>query len=177
MKSLVEHLSAYASYHRDRRNVATHFVGIPLIVVGVEAFLARASVDVTRGVRVSLASVATAVAVAFYLALDRRFGLTMAALLVLALAAGGEIASQATAVWLLVAAALFVGGWAAQFVGHVFEGRKPAFVDDLAGLLVGPLFLVAEAAFALGWRSDVHAAILRRLAVRSVRSSPQNALP
>ncbi len=45
---------------------------------------------------------------------------------------------------------LFVGGWALRLVGHMFEGRKPAFLDDLRGLLDGPLFLVAEAAFALG---------------------------
>jgi uncharacterized membrane protein YGL010W len=24
-----------------------------------------------------------------------------------------------------------------QFIGHWYEGRKPAFVDDLIGLLVG----------------------------------------
>ena len=30
----------------------------------------------------------------------------------------------------------FAGGWAIQFLGHAFEGKKPAFVDDLVGLLV-----------------------------------------
>jgi len=34
-----------------------------------------------------------------------------------------------------------------QFVGHWYEGRKPAFVDDIIGLLVGPMFVVAEALF------------------------------
>ena len=28
-------LAGYASYHQDERNEATHFVGIPLIVIGV----------------------------------------------------------------------------------------------------------------------------------------------
>ncbi|MEP6866780.1 MAG: Mpo1-like protein, partial [Deltaproteobacteria bacterium] len=41
MKSLVEHLTNYATYHRDKRNIATHFVGIPMIVVGTQAVLAR----------------------------------------------------------------------------------------------------------------------------------------
>ena len=35
MKTLVEHLSQYAAYHRDRRNILSHFVGIPLIVIAV----------------------------------------------------------------------------------------------------------------------------------------------
>ncbi|WP_116387011.1 Mpo1-like protein, partial [Cupriavidus oxalaticus] len=49
-----------------------------------------------------------------------------------------------------------------QFIGHYYEGRKPAFVDDLAGLLIGPLFLVAETAFALGLARDTRDAMAAR---------------
>lgn len=41
MKSLVDHLSQYAAYHRDKRNIVTHFVGIPLIVIAVAVLLSR----------------------------------------------------------------------------------------------------------------------------------------
>ena len=58
-------------------------------------------------------------------------------------------------------AILFVVGWFFQFVGHYWEGRKPAFVDDIVGLLVGPMFVVAEALFAAGWGRDLAAAITR----------------
>jgi uncharacterized membrane protein YGL010W len=34
---------------------------------------------------------------------------------------------------------LFFIGWVLQFIGHYFEGRKPAFVDDVVGLLKGHL--------------------------------------
>ena len=37
MKSLVDRLASYAEYHRDKRNIATHFVGIPMILVGTQA--------------------------------------------------------------------------------------------------------------------------------------------
>jgi uncharacterized membrane protein YGL010W len=161
MKPLAEHLGTYAAYHQDRRNVATHFVGIPLIVVGVEAILAEACM---AGGRLSLATLGTAAAIAFYVALDRRFGAAMGAVMLLAWLAGTRIASQAPSVGLAEGGALFVVGWAAQFVGHWFEGRKPAFVDDVVGLLVGPLFLVAEVAFALGLRGDVRAQVERRAA-------------
>jgi len=43
-----------------------------------------------------------------------------------------------------VALGVFVVGWMLQFVGHYYEGRKPAFVDDMIGLLVGPMFVVGE---------------------------------
>ena len=58
-----------------------------------------------------------------------------------------------------LAAGLFAVGWVIQFIGHLFEGKKPAFVDDLVGLLIGPLFVMAETAFLLGLRNDVREAI------------------
>ena len=50
-------------------------------------------------------------------------------------------------------------GWILQFIGHYWEGRKPAFVDDILGLVIGPLFILAEATFALGFRREVLHAI------------------
>jgi uncharacterized membrane protein YGL010W len=49
-----------------------------------------------------------------------------------------------------------------QFIGHWYEGRKPAFVDDIIGLLVGPMFITAEALFAFGWNRSMLAEIERR---------------
>ena len=40
-----ELLVQYARYHRDRRNIATHFVGIPMIVFAISVLLARPAVD------------------------------------------------------------------------------------------------------------------------------------
>ena len=46
----------------------------------------------------------------------------------------------ATIVGLPLAAGLFTTGWAFQFVGHAFEGKKPSFVDDKRNLIVGLLW-------------------------------------
>jgi uncharacterized membrane protein YGL010W len=46
----------------------------------------------------------------------------------------------ATVIGLPLGAALFSVGWTFQFAGHVFEGKKPAFVDDKRQLLVGALW-------------------------------------
>ena len=51
--------------------------------------------------------------------------------------------------------ALFVGGWILQLVGHVFEGRRPALVDNLLQIFVAPIFLMAEVFFALGYKPEV----------------------
>ena len=50
-----------------------------------------------------------------------------------------------------------------QFVGHYYEGRKPAFVDDLIGLMIGPMFVFAEMMFLLGWNKPLLAAIEARV--------------
>jgi uncharacterized membrane protein YGL010W len=57
---------------------------------------------------------------------------------------------QGQPVWVL-GLAVFVVGWVIQFIGHAFEGRKPAFVDDVVGLMVGPMFVVGEVLMALGF--------------------------
>lgn len=160
MKSLIDHLSNYADYHRDRRNIATHFAGIPVIVLSVQALLSRPALA-AEGL-VSPALFVTFGALVFYTLLSPRFALVMAALLAPGLLLGRAIAAQSTGEWLYISLGMFFGGWLVQFVGHIFEGRKPAFVDDLVGLLVGPLFVVAELGFALGIAKGLQAQIEER---------------
>ena len=57
---------------------------------------------------------------------------------------------------------LFFIGWVLQFIGHYLEGRKPAFVDDLVGLLVGPMFVVGEVLMWAGLLKRMHMDIERQ---------------
>lgn len=154
MRTLTDQIANYAAYHRDRRNIATHFVGVPMIVVAVAILLSRPSFEIA-GLALNPAWLVVAASVAFYLLLSVPYGLAMAALLGLALWAAHATAMLATGTWLALGIGLFVVGWAIQFLGHWYEGRKPAFVDDLVGLLIGPLFLVTETAFALGFSGEL----------------------
>ncbi len=45
---------------------------------------------------------------------------------------------------LLLPAVVFVVGWALQFLGHVFEGKRPEFLHDWRFLLVGLRWWVAK---------------------------------
>ncbi|WOI46823.1 Mpo1-like protein [Acidovorax sp. BLS4] len=161
MKTLIDHLSGYADYHRDPRNIHTHFIGVPMIMLAVTVLLSRPAA-MLGGLPVSLALLAALAACVFYFRLDVRYGVTMALALAAMLAVGQWLAAQSTALWLGAGLGLFVVGWVIQFVGHYYEGRKPAFVDDLVGLLVGPLFVAAELGFAMGLRREVQAAIEAR---------------
>ena len=169
MKSLVDHLGQYAEYHRDRRNIFSHFIGIPLIVVAVAVLLSRPGLPVAD-LWLSPALLTALAAGVFYLRLDLRFGLLMTVLLALCLWAGAVLAQQGTTVWLSAGLGLFVVGWIIQFIGHYYEGRKPAFVDDLMGLVVGPLFVVAELAFICGLRDEVRLAVEQRAGPTCIRS-------
>ena len=173
MKSLVDHLSQYAAYHRDPRNIASHFIGIPLIFVAVAVLLSRPGwpVGTVLGSPALLVAVASAW---FYLRLELRLGVLMTVLLGLAVWLGQVLAAQSTWVWLGSGLGMFVVGWVIQFVGHYYEGRKPAFIDDLTGLIVGPLFVVVEAGFLLGLRGELKRAIEERagpVALRNQRSA------
>lgn len=169
MKSFVDYLSQYAAYHRDRRNIATHFVGIPMIVAAVAILLSRPVFMYVDGVALSPAPFVVALTALFYLRLDIRFGVAMTAFLLACLWLGQLVAQLSTQSWLAWGIGLFVVGWIFQFVGHYYEGRKPAFVDDLVGLIIGPLFVAAEFAFAMGLRKDVQHAIEARVGPTLIR--------
>jgi uncharacterized membrane protein YGL010W len=174
MKSLVDHLSQYAAYHRDPRNIASHFIGIPLIVVAVAVLLSRPEWSL-GGLWISPAVVVALASACFYLRLEVKLGVLMTVLMGLSVWAGHVLAQQSTMVWLSSGLAMFVAGWVIQFVGHHYEGRKPAFVDDVSGLIVGPLFVVAELAFMLGMRHELKEQIEARAGV--VRVNPNGKAP
>ncbi|HEV2333773.1 MAG TPA: Mpo1-like protein, partial [Gammaproteobacteria bacterium] len=47
--------------------------------------------------------------------------------------------------------AIFAGAWVGQFIGHKIEGKKPSFFKDLQFLLIGPVWLLADAYKRLGF--------------------------
>ena len=151
MKTLDEQMSVYAAYHRNRWNKLTHFIGVPAIIVGIQIPLAWVSV----GGDVTLAHVVTGIVLAYYFLLDVPLAIAMTVVFGLLLYAALQISGMgATASWIGFGVC-FVGGWIIQFIGHVFEGRRPALVDNIFQIFMAPIFLVAEVFFALGFKRDV----------------------
>lgn len=66
----------------------------------------------------------------------------------------GSIPVAATLVGLPLAASMFTTGWAFQFVGHAFEGKKPSFVEDRRMLLVGLLWWLEKSGLPVARRAE-----------------------
>jgi uncharacterized membrane protein YGL010W len=164
MKGLPEHMAFYAAYHRDPRNVATHVVGVPAIVLSLMVLLSLASVP---GTGVSLALVVTAVLLLYYVALDGALGIAMTIVLLPLLWIADRIAGLGAAPALAVFLVLFVGGWALQLLGHKFEGNRPALTASLFQIFMAPIFLMAEAFFALGLRRELRQDVEQRVLTRA----------
>lgn len=161
MKSLEDQMAFYAAYHQDWRNKLTHFVGVPAIVLGVMIALGWMRFDLGGG-SASVAMLITAIVLVYYVLLDVPLALAMTALFAGMLFVAEKIAIlplKVGMVWFLL---FFVGGWVVQLIGHVFEGRKPALADNLFQIFVAPIFLCAEAFFALGYKPELHAAVQKR---------------
>jgi uncharacterized membrane protein YGL010W len=61
----------------------------------------------------------------------------------------GSIPLAATVIGLPLAVPMFSVGWTFQMVGHLFEGKKPAFIEDKRHLVVGLLWWAKKRGLAI----------------------------
>ena len=125
-------LERYGEFHRNRTNKAIHWVCVPLIVWSVLGVLWSASPVA--------AYVAIGATMMFYLWLSLRLALGMLGVMALMVWPLTVLGSRAP----IVSIAVFVAAWIGQFIGHIVEGRKPAFLEDVRSLLIGPVWLLAD---------------------------------
>lgn len=159
----IEQMAMYSAYHRDGRNKATHFIGVPAIAVSLLIPMAMVRFAGLGGYSLSLATLFALAVMAYWIVLDPPFGVVTAAIFVPAVWFADWIVQQGAAAAWLTFGVLFVGGWIIQLVGHAFEGRKPALADNLLQIFIAPVFLVGEAAFGMGMRRPLHDAMMRRM--------------
>jgi uncharacterized membrane protein YGL010W len=161
MKTLEEQMAFYAAYHQDARNKATHFIGVPVIILSLFIPLAWPRIEIA-GMPFTAAMLFAAAVLAYYFILDVPLALAMSAVTLTLLWLGHQIAALGAGPAWTWFAVLFVGGWILQLVGHGFEGRRPALADNLFQIFVAPIFLCAEIFFALGYKLGLHRGIQER---------------
>lgn len=145
MRTIDDWLDEYGESHRNPLNKTIHRIAVPVIALDVLGLIHALPIP-------GAAVFATIAALAYYVRLSPAlaFGMGGLAALGLAFVATAEVALGAAFAPALIA--IFVAAWAAQFYGHSVEGAKPSFAKDLQFLLIGPLWLLADAYRRLGFR-------------------------
>lgn len=160
MKTVEEQLSSYKSVHFNKRNIKTHFVGVPLIVWAVTVLLSINTFSLElagQTITYTPAIIFFTLSMLYYLKLHIKLGLGMLVYTVINIYLASLVADMENAVWIGISA--FVIGWVIQFIGHIYEKAKPAFFDDIMGLAIGPLFLMSEIYFMLGFEKNLEKSI------------------
>jgi len=169
MRTATDLLSHYAQYHRDQRNIASHFVALPMMVFALGVLFARPAFGIGH-LALSPAWVVFGMASTWYLTRGGLvLGTAVCAGIAALLLAAHQVAYSGVASTLGWGFSLFALGWTIQFIGHLYEGKRPPFADDVAGLLIGPMAVAAEALFMLGWNKPLLAEIERRAGPTTLR--------
>ena len=145
MSRLDRHFADYAAHHQNGWNKATHTLGIPMIVLALFGLASRVVLlPLSESMTLDLGLILGLILIGIYLAWHPLLAI-VTALICIPLYLGGSMLPTG---WLLGILAVGVG---LQYLGHLaFEGKNPAFHRNLIHTLVGPLWMVALLASALG---------------------------
>ena len=133
-------IAHYGKSHQNPGNEVIHFIAIPLIMLSL--------LGMVYALHPFAAYAFVAASMVYYARLSWVFFVSMA--LWSAITFAGVFAMGAQL--LPLSAAIFVGAWILQFIGHKMEGKKPSFFEDIQYLWVGPLFVLSKLFGKLGVR-------------------------
>lgn len=147
MRTVTDWLGEYGASHTNPTNKLLHWLCVPPIVLSVFGFLWSLPVpEAFAGASpwLNWATLSATAALIYYFALSPALALGLLVSFILMLAIVQWLAALPWPLW-ATSLVIFVVGWIGQFVGHVFEGKRPSFFKDVQFLLIGPLWLLASA--------------------------------
>ena len=125
-------LAKYSENHLNHTNELIHFVCVPVIVFTL--------LGIVWAVHPLAALAVVLVSLFHYFKLSKPFAVGM---LLMSAVMLGLLAAMPPATVLPMSIAIFVLAWIGQFIGHMIEGKRPSFLDDLRLLMIGPLFVLS----------------------------------
>jgi len=155
MRTAADWLQEYGDSHRNPINKALHWICVPVILWCVVGLLW--SMPFPEGIRTAYpaanwAGIAVFAALLYYCCLSFRLALGALPVLVIFLWSIDRLDGLSAAPLWSICVILFIAAWIGQFVGHAIEGKRPSFFKDLQFLMIGPLWLLADAYRRLGIR-------------------------
>ena len=147
----IRQMATYSAYHRDPRNRMTHFIGVPIIIFSILLLVAPIRVGEVYGLSISWACILLFLVSLYWILMNPLLGLMTALLYFPVLVFARHVSVYCSEFHLPLFLLTFLGGWTMQGIGHVFEGRRPAFFGNVLQLFIAPVFLVTEVVVATGW--------------------------
>ncbi|EGC34460.1 hypothetical protein DICPUDRAFT_55807 [Dictyostelium purpureum] len=186
--NLVDQTSSYGAYHSNTVNKFIHIVFVPLILLTafifinnlphspfLEDLLAPLN-NVSKGLIPFALSTPLAIALAlYYCFLNVKVGLvSMVWILAANYVAFSSINKYGLETATYYGIIIHILSWVSQFVGHgVFEGRRPALLDNLFQVFIAPFFVTLEVIFMFGFfnrtRIEVEHKIKQNIALANAK--------
>lgn len=137
-------MQIYASHHTKKITQLTHMIGVPCIILAIQIFFSLFTISGFNHA-INIAWLVFLGLAAYYFYLNVKLAVsTNTMVLALTLAALIITHNESNFTSFKIAVFLFVGGWALQFIGHFFEGKKPAFLTSVFQIFIAPMFVVKE---------------------------------
>ncbi len=160
---LMDMLVGYASAHQHPVNIAVHLVGIPIIMLGIFIPMTWFSIELIN-IELNLAQITIIAMFIFYLTLDWILALVFLIFAVAVAELAYILGSYQQSTALIIAAAAFFGGYAAQFIGHAIEKSMPVLLKHpVQANLAAPFFTIVEVFKLLGLREALFSDVQRRI--------------
>ena len=146
-KTVDQWFAEYGESHQHPTNKLVHWICVPVIFCSVLGFIW--SIPVPEALRAAVpwfnwALATMALITAFYVRLS--FPISAGMLFFMAMCYVLIAVIEYVLAWPVwqVCAVAFALAWVGQFIGHMIEGRKPSFLNDLVFLLIGPAWLLSS---------------------------------
>lgn len=146
MRNIHDWNEEYGLYHKNRINKIIHWICIPLIIFSLFGLLSLMSYEFDIGeghYKINTLGIFIILVLGYYLRLSKTLALGMLIISLLFAGIIDFISLNSKSVLLYLYLGIFILAWIGQFIGHKFEGKKPAFFKDLQFLLIGPLWLLS----------------------------------
>jgi uncharacterized membrane protein YGL010W len=140
MRTFEQWMDEYNVSHQNKTNQAIHKICVPLIMFSVLGFLWAIPSPGGVSLWLNWATLFVLLCSVFYLSLN--FWMFIGMLVQAAIMLTVVHSLSKAGILLQVCVVIFVLSWIAQFIGHKIEGKKPSFLQDLAFLLIGPLWVL-----------------------------------
>lgn len=142
MRTFNQWMTEYGKSHRNPTNQLIHKICVPLIMLSVIGLFWSIPVPsfFTTIPYFNWATIFIIGCLIFYLTLNFLMFLGMLMLTTIMVYICQQLSNAS--ILLSTSIGIFVLAWIAQFYGHKVEGKKPSFFQDLAFLLIGPLWVL-----------------------------------